>query len=138
MTSFEFRFIDGLSKKTLILGGILAGVLGVLVGPWMALSTAIGAATAFSNLYFIRWVSHKMVERAKAGNTSVSPWSAIIVLKMLILFGLVWYLIARLGIDAPGFVAGFSAFLPAIGWQVWASRDDETLIPPDDETEIDG
>ena len=138
MAGFEFKFIDGLIRKTLILGFFLIVALGLFAGYWMALSTIAGVATAWSNLTFVRWISKKMVDRAKGGNPSLWPWSALLLLKMVFLFGLVWYLIARIGIDALGFAAGFSVFLPAIGWQVWDSRNDEALIPPDEDLESDG
>lgn len=128
MANVELRFIRGVLVKTTILGGLLVA-FSLLVSGWFTLSAAVGVAVALSNLAFVQWISSKLVRAAKAGNTNSTPWWALLVLKLFGIFVLIWLLLAWLKLDAVGFVAGFSCFLPAIVLQAVLTRDDDSSEP---------
>lgn len=109
--------------KTAILGGLGSAVGGVLGSVWFGLSVFVGVAVTLTNLRVVEWISTKLLSAARQGQTSSAPWTIILVLKLFAIFALVWFLLARVMLDAIGFVAGFSSFLPAIVWQAILTRD---------------
>ncbi len=131
MASLERAFMKGLVLKTLVLG-ILASIV-ALVSTEMhfAQSVLVGTIVSTINLRFVQWISEKLVDSAKRGNVNPGLWGFLLVVKMTILFFVIWLLVVEFGFDAIGFIIGFSSFLPAIGWQAWALRDDESLPPED-------
>lgn len=132
MASLERAFIEGLVLKTAVLG-----ILAALGALWLAdvhfaQSVLVGAAVSAINLRFVQWVSKKLIDDSKEGSVNPGVWGGLLVLKMTVLFGVIWLLVVELGFDAIGFIIGFSSFLPAIGWQAWALRDEESSQTPDD------
>ena len=117
MASIERSFIDGMIVKVLILGLIASLTTLALISPWWGLSVAAGAVVSWLNLLAVRGVSRRMVRAARDGQTGTALWSMLWVLKMSLLFGVTWLLLAVVGLSAPGFALGFSVFLPAIIWQ---------------------
>lgn len=126
MARLEITFVKNLVLKTLVVGAVFSLGLGVFMGWWMALSTAFGGLVAAANLKVVEFVTRRMMEAAENGHAQSTFWSIILVLKMLVLFGTIFYLIVRLELDAIGVVVGFSAFLPAIVWQVLVSKDESS------------
>lgn len=128
MANLELRFIHGVMVKTLILGSLFS-VTSLLISTWFALSTLVGVVVAAVNLRFVEWISTKLIKVAKAGKTSPAPWSMLLIAKLFAIFGLIWVLLAYLKLDAAGFSAGFSSFLPAIVWQAILAKDDDSSEP---------
>lgn len=131
MANLERAFIKGLVLKTLVLG-IAASLAALgLAEMHLAQSVLIGTVVSVLNLRFVQWISQKLVDSAKEGSVHPGLWAALLVLKMTLLFFVIWLIVVEFGFDAIGFVIGFSSFLPAIGWQAWAMRDDESQTPED-------
>ncbi len=124
MANFETSFIKGLILKSLVIGAVIAFVAQIWMGTWIAVSVAFGASVATLNLLTVSFVGKRILKAGEQGRTSGTVWALLLVLKMLVLFGAIFYLIVRLELDAIGFVAGFSVFLPAIAWQAAISYDD--------------
>lgn len=126
MATVERSFLKGLIFKTLMLG-LLGTVIAFFVyGGLFALSISTGTSVIALNLLFVQWITGKMIDGAREGNPNATAWTMLLVLKMTALFGIVWVLIAELGLDAIGFVIGFSTFLPAIVWQVVVTDDEDS------------
>lgn len=132
MAQLEVRFIHGVVWKTLILGVVAVVVSGLWLGSAMAVSVLSGTVVAALNLRFVAWLSQKMIGRAKKGNTNSTAWAMLLLVKMFVLFGLIFVLIALLDVDAIGFVTGFSLFLPAIAWQAALGGSDGTQDSEED------
>jgi hypothetical protein len=120
--------------KTAILGGLSALGAGLSWGAWMALAVAAGALMVLWNVWAISWLIRKMFEQASRGTTSSMKWGALFMLKLLALFGLTYYCIARLGFSPVGFALGYSAFPAAL---VWQAVHDMFTEPEDDGEEAD-
>ena len=133
MTSLEQDFVRGLVKKTLILGLLSTAAAFAFSGTTFGLSVLAGSFVTVVNLRSVQWITGKLVDGAKNGNINPAPWTALLVIKMSALFGVIWLLLTQLDLDAIGLIIGFSSFLPAIGWQAWTSRDDiDSSQPPED------
>ncbi len=128
MANLELDVIRAVIRKTLMLGLVALAGTWWFAGASIALAVAVGVVVASLNLAFVAWLSRKVIGDGK-GMVGKGGWMALSVVKMTILFGLVWFLIARLGLDAIGFVIGFSCFLPAIVWQALVSFDVDTSDP---------
>lgn len=126
MANLELQSVGQLVLKTLIVGGLVALGIGVFFGAWIGVSALAGALLVALNLKVVEWVTRQIIRAGEAGQKSGAIWSLLLVLKMLVLFGTIFYLIVRLELDAIGFIVGFSAFLPAIVWQVVISKDDSS------------
>jgi hypothetical protein len=128
MANLELRFIRGVMFKTLILGSLFS-LASLLISTWFALSTLVGVVVATANLRFVEWISNKLITVAKAGKTSPTPWSMLLIVKLFAIFALIWVLLAYFKLDAAGFSVGFSSFLPAIVWQAILAKDDDSSEP---------
>lgn len=126
MANLELDVIRAIIRKTLIIGAVVWAGSWFYAGFEFAVAVAAGVAVASLNLAFVAWLSKKVVGANKEGQVGKSGWTVLSLLKMAALFGVVWLLIARLGLDAIGFVAGFTSFLPAIVWQAVISNDDDS------------
>ncbi len=126
MSNLENGFIRAAMGKTAIVGCVAVPIGLFVEGPWFGMSVAIGMILAILNLWVVQWVAQKVIKSGLAGNTSSAPWSLLLVLKFFAIFGLIGLLLAVVKIDAVGFVAGFSSFLPALMWQAVIDRDDDS------------
>lgn len=126
MANLEHGFIRGAMGKTAIVGCLASVVAFFVEGPWFGMSMTIGMVVAIANLWVVKWVSQKIIKSGLAGSTSSAPWSLLLVLKFFAIFGLIGFLLVVVEIDAIGFVAGFSSFLPALVWQAIIDRDDDS------------
>lgn len=124
MVMLQPDFVYGVVRKSLVLGAISAIITLLAVSAKFALAVAIGTAVSAINLRFVALSIKKMFEHGREGSASATSWSILLSLKMLILIAIIWVLISRWNVDAVGFVFGFSLFMPAIGWQMWASDSD--------------
>lgn len=122
MVMIEPDFVFGVVRKSLFLGA--AAVLGALlaVSAEVALAVAIGTVVSSINLCVMAWTIKKMLDAGRDGGTSATAWGLLLTLKMLVLIGFIWWLIAYVNVNAVGFTVGFSLFMPAIGWQILVSE----------------
>jgi hypothetical protein len=118
MVMIEPEFVYGVVRKSLFLG--MAVVLGTLlaVSENFAVAVAIGTVLSAINLRVMAWTIKKMLDAGRDGGTSAGAWGVLLTLKMLVLIGIIWWLIAHVNVNAVGFTVGFSLFMPAIGWQM--------------------
>lgn len=122
--------------KTMALGALSGLGAGLTWGWWLGLSVAVGAAMVVVNVITIAWLIRKMFEQARAGGASGLRWGALFMLKLLALFGLTYYCIARLGLSPVGFALGYSAFPAALVWQAVADMFGEP-VPEEDGADED-
>lgn len=117
MTSLGVKFVDALVLKTIGLGVALAALGWLVFSAHFAAAVLLGMMVSAFNLRVVGWVSRKMVAAAKAGRTASGMWSAILILKLFLLFALTYVFLVIVRADVIGYVIGFSTFLPAILWQ---------------------
>ena len=112
------RFLNGVITKTGIVGTVLAVVLGIAFSRTLAVGVAVGALVSILNLRFVVWAIGKLLDAARGIGGSSLVWSLLLTSKMTILMAIIWFLLSALALDVVGFTIGFSAFLPAILWQL--------------------
>lgn len=135
MTAFGPNFVDGMLSKTIIIGVAFAAIGWWVLTADFAAAILLGMLVSAFNLRVVAWVSRKMIAAAKKGATATGWWSAILVLKLFLLFVLTYVFIAIVGADVIGYIIGYSTFLLAIVWQVISvlNRND----PPNDAADKD-
>jgi hypothetical protein len=106
MKSKRFGTIDlanfALAVAVTVLVGLGWGSAGVLAG-------GIGALLACTNLWVIRRLAAKAIDRAAAGDKAQVSWlMAALGAKMLVLFGLVWLCIRVYNLALVPFAIGIS------------------------------
>lgn len=103
--------------KGLGLCALLSGVVTWVWGPWAGSSVWCGTALGAVNVWGMAW----LVERVVGGGDGerIGAWAVLLffALKLLVLFGLTYYLVVVLGLSALGFVAGYVALLTGLMWQ---------------------
>jgi hypothetical protein len=109
-------------RKSLFLGVAVVLVTLLAVSADVAWAVAIGTVVSAINLRVMTWTIKKMLDAGREGGTSAGAWGMLLTLKMLVLIGVIWWLIAHVDVNAVGFTVGFSLFMPAIGWQVLVAR----------------
>lgn len=129
MANLEIDVIRAIIRKTFVVGAILWAASFLYAGSAFSVAVAVGVAVAALNLVFVAWLSKKLVGAGREGQVGKAGWTVFSLVKMAALFGIVWFLIVRVGLDAIGFVIGFSSFLPAIVWQAATSFDGDTSDP---------
>jgi hypothetical protein len=90
------------------IGGFSSAVTFLLAGVWVGFSAAVGAGLALGNFFLYRWIGGRIVG---GGIRKQSAFSVLLALKMSLLMGLVYLLIARHWVDPLGFVLGLSALV---------------------------
>ena len=136
MTSFGAKFVDALVIKTIGLGVAFAALGWLVFSARFAAAVLLGMMVSAFNLRVVGWVSRKMVAAAKAERTASGVWTAILLVKLFLLFALTYVFLVIVRADIFGYVLGFSAFLPAILWQaVSATRADAPEPMNDGDTE---
>lgn len=118
MTSLGTKFVDALVWKTIIIGVAFAAIGWWAFSAQFAAAVLLGMLVSAFNLRVVGWVSRKMVAAAKDGATGTGLWSAILLLKLFLLFVLTYVFLVVVRADVFGYVIGYSTFLPAIVWQV--------------------
>lgn len=137
MTTLESRFVDALVWKTIILGVAFAALGWMIFTAQFAAAILLGMLVSAFNLRVVAWVGRKMVRAAQSGQTSTSMWTAVLLVKLLLLFVLTYIFVAVVRADVIGYVIGYSSFLPAIGWQaicVLRTQDSSSLGDGDTES----
>lgn len=127
MTSVEQTFVDGLFRKTLIIGLVASAIGWWLGSTHFGGSLLLGALVSAFNMRLIAWVSRKMTRAAARGEAGVKRWSLLLGLKLFVLAALTFVFIVVVGANVIAYVIGYSTFLAAIAWQIA-----EQLGRPDD------
>jgi hypothetical protein len=105
-----------IERTTVVLGVAATAAAGLLWGPRGMLAAGVGAALSVANFWVIRRLGARAVARVEAG---ASPGQAValvmsLAVKMLLLFGLVWVAVRKLGLPILPFTLGMSVFVAAI------------------------
>ena len=103
-------------RFNVILGAVATGAAGLLRGGRGMLAAGVGALLSVANFWAIRRLETRAV--AKVANGESIPqaliWTAALILKMTVLFGLVWLLVRRFGLPVLPFTLGLSVFVVSI------------------------
>jgi hypothetical protein len=112
--------------KVVALSGMVFSLgAALLMGPVAALSVAMGALTALSNLYVLtRIVAALAIPFEDAKTNGGFVWGVIAFGKILVLFGGLWFLMTRHLVDPIPLVVGYGC-LP-IGIAIGAVVSDKT------------
>jgi hypothetical protein len=106
MKSKRFGTMD---LANLILGGVVTALVGLGWGKSGVLAGGTGAILACTNLWVIRRLASRAIERAASGNKSQASWLMVALgAKMLVLFGLVWLCIRVYNLALVPFAIGIS------------------------------
>jgi hypothetical protein len=108
--------LQTLERTTVVLGVVAAATAGLVWGGRGMAAAAAGAALAVANFWVLRRLGARAVAKVEAG---ASPRQALglvlsLAVKMLLLFGLVWVAIRKLGLPVLPFTLGLSVFVAAI------------------------
>jgi hypothetical protein len=106
----ELHFIQ---RMNLVLGVAAVAIAGLLWrGPGM-LAAGAGAALSFANFWALRRLGARAVAKVEAGATTGQALLLVasLSIKMVLLFGLVWVAVRRLGLPILPFTMGFSVFV---------------------------
>ena len=125
MVMLQPKFVYGVGRKSIALGFVAAIVGFMAVSASFALAVVIGTVVSTINVRIVAIGIDKMLRAAEEEDVSARAWSILLAFKMFALIALIWVLIARAGVDAVGFVFGFSLFMPAVGWQLLVDNPNE-------------
>ena len=106
----ELHFIQ---RMNLVLGVAAVAVAGLLWhGPGM-LAAGVGAGLSFANFWALRRLGARAVAKVESGATTGQALMLVasLSIKMVLLFGLVWVAVRRLGLPILPFTMGFSVFV---------------------------
>ena len=108
--------LDKISRANLVLGAALTAASGLLWGAGGMLAAGVGAALACLNFWAIARLGRRAVRRVEAGvggGTAVAL-AVGLVLKMTVLFALVWVAVRVIKLQALPFALGISVFVFSI------------------------
>jgi hypothetical protein len=125
LPTFDARLVSAL--VAVALAGALMAVTALFVwGSRVAISIMTGGAIAVSNLYVLARIGHAMTQAGQSGSAGggAAAWGLIAAGKMVILFGGIWWVMARGIVDPLGLVVGYGS-LP-IGIAIGSIVSDKT------------
>ena len=132
MTGYDLKPVRGIVQKNVLVGLCLSAILAYMVSVDFAVAALVGSMVCSVNLVIGAWTTYRIIESARQESAiGAGGWTFLLVLKLGALFGVVWWLLARLELDMLGFAVGFGSFLPAMLWQAavtpggTATTDDE-------------
>ncbi len=139
MTDGSMRgLVQGALIKTLILGALSTLLASWRWGAHAGWSVVAGLVMVTVNVTAMAWLIRRTLRGPGTGGQGVGPLAALFLLKMLVLLGLTYYVIAVLRLSPLGFVYGYVLFLGALVWQTLvtppAAEDPEGSadeVPPD-------
>lgn len=117
MVTLENKFVVQAIKKTLGLGGAAMILCTLIWDRHIALSVAAGVGVAVGNIAFMAWFIRRVFSRGGHGYTGALGWSLLFLLKLLVLFGLTYYVLVVVRLNALGYSAGYIILLIALTWQ---------------------
>ena len=104
-----------IQRCNIVLGVAGTAVGGMIWGPRGLLAAGIGAALSVANFWAIRRLGLRAVAKVTDGDSARAlPLVAALVGKMALLFGLVWFLVRRMGLPVLPFTMGLSIFVLSI------------------------
>lgn len=108
--------LDKISRANLVLGAALTAVAGLLWGAGGMLAAGVGAALACLNFWAIARLGRRAVRRveAGAGGGHAVALAVGLVIKMTVLFALVWIAVRVIKLQALPFAMGISVFVFSI------------------------
>lgn len=136
MVMLQPEFVHGVVRRTVVLGLASALVLFWAMSAQVAIAVVVGTLVSAVNLLALTWSIKKVLQQVVEGSVA-AVWPFLIVAKMLGLVAAIWVLLTVAKLNAVGFVFGFSAFLPAIFWQLWVVGP-EGAVGPDGVAGPDG
>ena len=117
MMMINEAFLRGVTYKAAGLGTATA-VVSSLIWSWsIGLSLIVGVSLAIANLLSMSWIMSKILRGPAAQKQSALGWGMLFLLKLLVLFGVTYYVIAVARLNPLGFAAGYALLLVAIVWQ---------------------
>jgi hypothetical protein len=126
LPTLDARLVSAL--LAVVLSGALMAVAAFFEwGARSAVSVEIGAAVAASNLYVLSRIAHAMIVAGQGGG-GAAAWGILALGKMLLLFGGIWWVMARGLVDPLGLVVGYGS-LP-IGIAIGSIVSDKTDTRP--------
>ena len=117
----------GLVRKALMVW-LPSSALAYFVWGWrVAGGLLFGEALMLSNILFIAWLLRRGLGKKgrDQGTSGALGLAALFLVKLLVLFGLSYYVLAVIGLDPIGFVAGCMLSLVVLSWQVIAQSGDD-------------
>ncbi|HEX2658366.1 MAG TPA: ATP synthase subunit I [Polyangia bacterium] len=105
--------LHNIQRLNLVLGAAAVAVAGLLWGGPGMLSAGVGAALSVANFWVLRRLGARAVAKVETGATTGQALLLVasLSIKMLLLFGLVWVAIRRIGLPVFPFTLGFSVFV---------------------------
>jgi hypothetical protein len=126
LPTLDARLVSAL--LAVVLSGALMAVAAFFEwGARSAVSVEIGGAVAASNLYVLSRIAHAMIVAGQGGG-GAAAWGILALGKMLLLFGGIWWVMARGLVDPLGLVVGYGS-LP-IGIAIGSIVSDKTDTRP--------
>lgn len=118
MIRFERSFIQGLVLRGLALGAVAAALSWLLIDGAFALGLLSGLVLMCANILSMTWLLESMRDAPGVRTPGPKTLAALFLLKLLVLFGLTYYLLAEVGLSPAGLALGFVLGLGALSWQV--------------------
>jgi hypothetical protein len=108
--------LQTIERTTIVLGVAAVATAGLIWGPRGMAAAGAGAALAVANFWVLRRLGARAVAKVEAGASTGQALGLVLSLavKMLLLFGLVWVAIRRLGLPVLPFTLGLSVFVASI------------------------
>ncbi len=105
-----------IERTTVVLGVAAVAAAGLLWGPRGMVAAGVGAGLSVANFWVLRRLGARAVARVEAGASAGQAVTLVLSLavKMLLLFGLVWFAVRQIGLPVLPFTLGMSVFVAAI------------------------
>ena len=111
-------FIVGVLRRSVALGG--AGVIACALIWDLSVAAALGCGVCMGmvNLVLTTWLVRLVLQRAAQGSgAGALGLSLIFLLKLLVLFGVTYYAVGVVQLNALAYTSGYITLLVAITWQ---------------------
>lgn len=118
-------FLRGVTYKSVGLGAGAVAAGSLLWGWSIGLALTVGVSLAVANLLSMSWIMSKILRGPAAEKQSTLGWGMLFLLKLLVLFGVTYYVIAVARLNPLGFAAGYALLLVAIVWQALVPAQDK-------------
>jgi len=104
-----------IQRINVVLGVAAVAGAGLLWGGLGMVSAGVGAALSLANFWALRRLGARAIAKVEAGATTGQALMLVasLSIKMVLLFGLVWVAVRRLGLPILPFTMGFSVFVVA-------------------------
>ena len=108
--------LRAIQRNNVVLGVAATAIAGLVWGGRGMLGAGLGATLSVANFWVIRRLGARAVAKVASGESVPQALGlvAALVIKMALLFGLVWLLIRRVGLPVLPFTIGLSVFVVSI------------------------